>query len=511
MRAFAACVISLTAILLEASAEKKKSGRFRTRGIYKSSSSSARLRRRNQDATTLGFDPYIGVAESIPASQSLGFMSPSLSLGLTIPALPSPAPTSLIDVIDVASSAPSSTPSSAPLSAPSAAPSAAPSSAPSASPIKDTSGEPDDDQKTQFLSMSMPVTTLPLPLPCIVCANGLLVAPDTQISPESAETCQDVLDFSTSVAGGSEICAEITEAEVVCCPEPCPFCPLGITSEEDLEISNGLTCKFTQDYSQEIASNSPDCEVIQFAEVLCCPEQQENACHFCQGSGVSNQKKNAVIPDSGDTTCGRAELFALGLSGSSEECDAIQSTEPICCPRCSFCPEGLEVSADTLLPGGEGVTCGMASEYAPTIPEDDGNCSMTKLAEALCCPMFALEPSIEEQHNMPTSMSLSVEVDYSPVNPEAEETLAPVQSPILLTSPPATPNETSSATVAPVEPPIPSGIMSPPTAPPLYSSNSPTSAPAPTVPTVPSPPSSSRHLLSYRKALIVAIIAVFIW
>ena len=492
MRALAVCAISVAAILLEqASAEKKKSGRFRTREIYKSATSSAKqLRRRTQDAAPQGFDPFIGVdhAES-SVSLSLGFTSPSLSLpSLLIPALPSPAPT-------MASFAPSS--------APTATPSSAPSSAPSASPILDTSGEPVDEDQSLSLSMSMPVVALP----CIVCANGLLVEPDTQVSSESTATCQDVLDFSTTVAGGSEICAEITEAEVVCCPasaeDSCTFCPLGITSDENLEISNGITCKFAQAYSQEIVSSSPDCETIQFAEVLCCPEQQENACHYCQGLGVPNP--SAVIPDSGDTTCARAELFALGLNGSSEECDAIQSTEPICCPRCSFCPKGLEVSADTLLPGGQGVTCGMALEYAPTISEDDEMCSMTQLAEALCCPIFTLEPYIEDEpQNVPTSMSMSVEVDYSSENPD--EAPAPVESPILsdLASPPTTPSQ-SSGTVAPVEPPILSGIMSPPTPPP-------TSVTAPTVPTVPSPPSSSAmQLLGCRKALIVAIVVVIIW
>ena len=518
MRGFAARVISVAAILLEASAEKGGSGRFRTRGIYKSSPSSS-LRRRNQDEV---FDPFIGIPEeTISASLSLGFMSLSLP-SPTIPAPPSPAP--LIDAIDAASSA-TKAPSPAPSSAPTSATSAAPSATPSISPVLDTSGEPDEYQSLP-LSMSMPV----MALPCIVCADGLLVAPDTQVSSESAETCQDVLDFSTSVVGGSGICAEITEAEAVCCPPApaeevsCPFCPLGITSAEDLEISNGLTCKFTQEYSQEIASNSSDCEVIQFAEVLCCPEQHENTCHFCPGTGVTNP--STVIPDSGDTSCARAELFALGLNGLSEECGAIKSTEPICCPtRCTFCPEGLEVSADTLLPGGQGVTCQMASEYAPTLSGDDGMCSMTKLAEALCCPLFALGPSIEKQQDTPTSMSMSGVVDYSSENPMSEETLAPVEPPILAT-PPANPNESgvespgAERTVAPVEAPILSGIMSPPTAPPLYSLDSPTSAPAlavpaaatvPTAPTVPSPPSSARQLLCHRKALIIATIAAFIW
>lgn len=51
---------------------------------------------------------------------------------------------------------------------------------------------------------------------------------------------------------------------------------------------------------------------------------------------------------------------------------------------CSFCPDGLTVPEDTILP--QESTCGMAQGYAATLAASDVMCTGTKMAEGMCCP-----------------------------------------------------------------------------------------------------------------------------
>eukprot|EP00581_Thalassiosira_minuscula_P005817 CAMPEP_0183744802 /NCGR_PEP_ID=MMETSP0737-20130205/65917_1 /TAXON_ID=385413 /ORGANISM="Thalassiosira miniscula, Strain CCMP1093" /LENGTH=512 /DNA_ID=CAMNT_0025980455 /DNA_START=305 /DNA_END=1844 /DNA_ORIENTATION=+ len=77
----------------------------------------------------------------------------------------------------------------------------------------------------------------------------------------------------------------------------------------------------------------------------------------------------------------------LGMAASDRKLDGHE--DPMSMPAatgCSFCPDGLTVPADTLLPTNDGANCGTVSSYAATVAPGGQMCDTLKLAETLCCP-----------------------------------------------------------------------------------------------------------------------------
>jgi len=53
---------------------------------------------------------------------------------------------------------------------------------------------------------------------------------------------------------------------------------------------------------------------------------------------------------------------------------------------CEFCPDGLTAGEDFVMPTGDNATCGMAREFAESVPRENPACVTIQLAQDVCCP-----------------------------------------------------------------------------------------------------------------------------
>ena len=85
------------------------------------------------------------------------------------------------------------------------------------------------------------------------------------------------------------------------------------------------------------------------------PSFDINPCIVCS-DGITTDP-NTIVPGFSNATCEQAVQYVKGtfIFVGSDECDGLGSVEIFCCPTeatspCSFCPDGLTVDEDTIIP-----------------------------------------------------------------------------------------------------------------------------------------------------------------
>ena len=173
--------------------------------------------------------------------------------------------------------------------------------------------------------------------------------------------------------------------------------------------TGGYTCATSLATAATLDGSSEICAVIQLEEATCCPPV---SCDFCKETGVNDP--DFVIPGADGTTCGLASEYAATLDGGEDMCGTVKFAEAICCPGslvpCSFCPNGVTYPSLIIAPKA-GTTCEDVMGYAFTVPEDDEMCSSIQLSEELCCPEEA-PPALPT--SKPTLSQLKPEVTEVP-------------------------------------------------------------------------------------------------
>lgn len=112
---------------------------------------------------------------------------------------------------------------------------------------------------------------------CEFCtATGVTVGDDFVIPSSDGATCGIVGLYATTLAGGTEDCANVQFTEAICCPafeESCSFCSSdGLTVDPNTPLSvDGATCETAFGYALTVSSEDPICSTVQVAEDICCP------------------------------------------------------------------------------------------------------------------------------------------------------------------------------------------------------------------------------------------------
>lgn len=294
-------------------------------------------------------------------------------------------------------------------------------------------------------------------VPCDFCkAEGVTAGDDALISEEGdGFTCGQATFYAGTLEGTAEQCSMVQGAELFCCPTApktsCDFCKSGVTAGDDFVIpeSEGATCGQAVIFTTTLDGASDSCAEVQQAELLCCPALLESTCDFCK-SGVT-AGDDFVIPLANGLTCGLAAEYAGKVEDSAKDCSNLQEAEYACCPiepevPCDFCKSGITAGDDIILPGADGATCGMAALYAASIEGTASECVDTQLAQFICCPAEALP---DEGLGMEMSMSMASAPTESPV----------LKSPIAPTSPVSSTGRPTPAPEASTEKSAPSSAM----------------------------------------------------
>eukprot|EP00579_Thalassiosira_antarctica_P011605 CAMPEP_0201924994 /NCGR_PEP_ID=MMETSP0903-20130614/13937_1 /ASSEMBLY_ACC=CAM_ASM_000552 /TAXON_ID=420261 /ORGANISM="Thalassiosira antarctica, Strain CCMP982" /LENGTH=315 /DNA_ID=CAMNT_0048462595 /DNA_START=99 /DNA_END=1046 /DNA_ORIENTATION=+ len=179
---------------------------------------------------------------------------------------------------------------------------------------------------------------------CDFCSNGVS-NPDFAIPDSGGQTCGSIAEFASSLEKETEDCVNILGLEFVCCsPEvtnPCSVCPDGATAGDDFTLDSdsedSVTCGQMIEYAKMIETGTDMCAGLQGAEMVCCPSPAENPCPICsEGLTVD---EGTVIPDADGITCGDLVGYALNTEEDAEMCDDFKGVESVCCPASSVEPK----------------------------------------------------------------------------------------------------------------------------------------------------------------------------
>ena len=119
--------------------------------------------------------------------------------------------------------------------------------------------------------------------PCPFCSSGLTITASSEVPGADGATCGDLVEAANYLEEDSENCGLVELAEPFCCPTgdavtPCPFCPDGITLDEDFVIPgapNRETCGDLVEIAPTSDGNGEICPQVQAAEIICCPSVEE--------------------------------------------------------------------------------------------------------------------------------------------------------------------------------------------------------------------------------------------
>jgi len=118
---------------------------------------------------------------------------------------------------------------------------------------------------------------------------------------------------------------------------PCTPCPDGITASGDTQTIPGKTCGNLQQDAASYAASSQTCiSITSSAEGICCPattttttEAASTTCSVCSG-GITAPANTQIT--GGGKTCGDLLIDALNVDDQSSICDAMKTSEIVCCP-----------------------------------------------------------------------------------------------------------------------------------------------------------------------------------
>eukprot|EP00571_Detonula_confervacea_P011554 CAMPEP_0172307066 /NCGR_PEP_ID=MMETSP1058-20130122/7992_1 /TAXON_ID=83371 /ORGANISM="Detonula confervacea, Strain CCMP 353" /LENGTH=683 /DNA_ID=CAMNT_0013019137 /DNA_START=118 /DNA_END=2169 /DNA_ORIENTATION=+ len=240
---------------------------------------------------------------------------------------------------------------------------------------------------------------------CSVCSEGLTV--DESVDLGRGNTCGGLMTDALTVEETSEECSQMKGAEITCCPaaavDPCSVCSEGLTVDESVDLGGGRTCGGMMTDALNIEEDSDVCSQMKESEPTCCPADElvEDPCSVCS-EGITVDE-SVVISDG--LTCGGLMTDALTTEESSEECSQMKEAEPTCCATgelvdepCSVCSEGITVDGSVVI--ADGFTCGGLASDALTVEENSDECTAMKGAESTCCsPGLSSVPTATPQTN----------------------------------------------------------------------------------------------------------------
>eukprot|EP00985_Skeletonema_marinoi_P005251 scaffold2273_cov195-Skeletonema_marinoi.AAC.2 len=185
--------------------------------------------------------------------------------------------------------------------------------------------------------------------PCNPCPGGITADPDTETIP--GRTCGGVQEDASRFDADSNVCKMITDdSKEKCCPgdvvtidedededevSACSVCPGGLTVPGDTEIPNtrGITCGEMMNDAETTEEESNMCTQMKGSEETCCPETpaapESTTCSVCP-DGIPAE--NVDIPTIGSKTCKDLLIDAPQQTEGSNICDAMKSSEDVCCP-----------------------------------------------------------------------------------------------------------------------------------------------------------------------------------
>ena len=233
------------------------------------------------------------------------------------------------------------------------------------------------------------------------------------VQPFRGATIVFVLLLLVSLCSTIIVDAQSTGSEAAQ-PQPCTVCPGGETitlPEQTLSLSNDLafvdSCGTLETVIGLVATDSPECALIQSASSLCGCPTRENACSLCPtGGAVSLLDEDLTfffadrteIPEGIVPTCQLVEAIAKSYAADSQECTEVQYTAGVCgCPPlpdgqgCIFCPEdatGVTLSDKEVAIAGTVLgflpTCRQIELMLRQVPQSDEICSMGQVINYLC-------------------------------------------------------------------------------------------------------------------------------
>jgi len=191
-------------------------------------------------------------------------------------------------------------------------------------------------------------TETPVDNPCAFCKDGL-TADGTQDVPGAPDggtyTCDDLVGLAAGSDQESQVCSDILEAEVICCPtpvdSPCPWCTNGLSVDSSFSIPmapNGETCGDLETYAPNTEAESDDCNLMLMAEMACCPsegatlEPADSPCPWCV-NGIEIDGATPIPGAPNGEKCEDLVNFKTLVEADSDECNLMLAAEMICCPN----------------------------------------------------------------------------------------------------------------------------------------------------------------------------------
>ena len=301
--------------------------------------------------------------------------------------------------------------------------------------------------------------------PCSVCAGGLTVDESTVIGNSDRFTCGTLMEDKLTVEEDSDTCTQMQRTEDLCCPpqaeNPCSFCAGVVPADGSTPVgdeADGITCFSLSSDALTVEEESEMCTEMKEAELTCCPAEAAvsvvptpvpmDGCQVCvDGLTVL---ENTVIGEG--RTCGGMIADALDQDPDSGVCRAMQQLQDNCCPYadnpCVVCPDGITVADETEIETEE-FTCGGLRSSALAIDATSETCAAIQLTETTCCP--AVEGAVSVVPT-PAPQIQSAIISISPTidnttSTENVTTVVPTSAKTSV-SPVATPTPTATVTEA---------------------------------------------------------------
>jgi hypothetical protein len=146
-------------------------------------------------------------------------------------------------------------------------------------------------------------------------------------------------------------------AALLCCPSqtelvPCSVCPEGVSKDKKDAIlpsdtwawwDEGTRCDAFLATAGATEADTPCCDAMQNAAMLCCPSQMKipidryhfDPCPFCP-DGITAEDGSGglgIFPFMGDMTCDDLWLAAKAWDDADNLCYQAMGAEADCCPR----------------------------------------------------------------------------------------------------------------------------------------------------------------------------------
>lgn len=298
--------------------------------------------------------------------------------------------------------------------------------------------------------------------PCSFCAGVVTADGSTPVGDEAdGITCFSLSSDALTVEEESEMCTEMKEAELTCCPaeaavsvvptpvpmDGCQVCVDGLTVLENTVIGQGRTCGGMIADALDQDPDSGVCRAMQQLQDTCCP-YAENPCVVCP-DGITVADETEIETE--EFTCGGLRSSALAIDATSETCAAIQLAETTCCPAV----EGAVSVVPTPAPQIQSAIISISPTIDNTTSTENVTTVVPTSAKTSVSPVATPTPTVTVTQITPVPTETKETPSPTPSPTEATastETDLPTPSPIKDEGIPSTPPNPSGPEFAPEQP-----------------------------------------------------------